>query len=92
MSVTSNTAVCTNHGRKLVPFKDGVPAIECMDKELTKPYKLYMSDLKRCPEPDCAVVALVGFGAVIAEHFEEDFVKQVKERVKVSNHSEILFY
>lgn len=64
--------VCVNCGLAMHPEENGFRATEMMDKEKTKPYKVWDTDKWKCPQ--CGIEILAGFGQnPLSEHYRDDF-------------------
>lgn len=70
--------VCGNCEIELKPETNGVLVIETMNG--MKPYKLWRSDLWKCPS--CATEIVAGFAMEpIAEHFEKGFEQTMRREI-----------
>jgi hypothetical protein len=68
--------VCVPCQRQYRAERNGVHAVEMMDND-TRPYKIWMADLLRCP--GCEHQILSGFGAnPVSEHYMPEFDKWMK--------------
>lgn len=64
--------ICVDCQLQFQVENNGIYAVECMDKELLIPYKVWISDAWGCPS--CDKLVLAGFGAFpVTERHETGF-------------------
>lgn len=80
--------ICMNCKNRMLVDRVGVTAIECVDPELTSPYKVWQCDTVRCPV--CQTTVATRFADKPTENWSDDFDKTVAEAE--ANPATIRFY